>query len=145
MCALPLNGTGRRKQGAVQRNRLSGDLGFPGFRKPYKTLSRARHTPPAPGASHTSPFPFPPHLNMAALAANTLVGVERLAPRLQKTRGAKRASFVTRAGKYDAELLETATNMTKAGKGILAMDESNATCGSRLEAGAYTRPLFSST
>ena len=45
---------------------------------------------------------------MAALAANTLVGGERLAPRLQKTRGAKRASFVTRAGKYDDELLETA-------------------------------------
>jgi len=70
---------------------------------------------------------------MAALATqNTLVGAERLTTRVQKTR-AKRASFVTRAGKYDDELLETATNMTKPGKGILAMDESNATCGSRLE------------
>jgi len=46
---------------------------------------------------------------------------------------AKRAGVVTKAGKYDDELLETATNMTKPGKGILAMDESNATCGSRLE------------
>ena len=79
------------------------------------------------------PSPSPPHLDMAALATNTLVGAQRLAPRLQKTRGAKRASFVTQAGKYDDELLETATNMTKPGKGILAMDESNATCGSRLE------------
>jgi len=38
------------------------------------------------------------------------------------------------ANKYADELLETATNMTKPGKGILAMDESNPTCGGRLEA-----------
>ena len=31
------------------------------------------------------------------------------------------------------KILRHQTNMTKPGKGILAMDESNATCGSRLE------------
>merc|ERR1719409_511067 len=47
-------------------------------------------------------------------------------------RRAKRA-VAARAGQYDDELLETAQNMTMPGKGILAMDESNATCGTRLE------------
>ena len=107
---------------------------------------------------------------MAALTAFPATSV--FAPRVQKTH-AKRASIVTKAGKYDDELLETAvssfperpklcgitrsrcrsvtlpslrpihsriliqplmqTKMTMPGKGILAMDESNATCGSRLE------------
>lgn len=41
--------------------------------------------------------------------------------------------FVVNAGAYDAELKETAKKIASAGKGILAMDESNGTCGSRLE------------
>ena len=44
------------------------------------------------------------------------------------------AAFVVKASKYADELLETVTNMTQPGKGILAMDESNPTCGGRLEA-----------
>jgi len=38
-----------------------------------------------------------------------------------------------RAGKYDEELIKTAKTIASPGKGILAMDESNATCGKRLE------------
>jgi fructose-bisphosphate aldolase class I len=66
-------------------------------------------------------------------SASTFTGVKVVAKATAKTTVAKRAACVTRAGQYDDELLETATNMTKPGKGILAMDESNATCGSRLE------------
>eukprot|EP00887_Chlorella_sp_A99_P004025 scaffold11.g4025.t1 len=45
----------------------------------------------------------------------------------------KRRSVAVRAGAYDAELIQTAKKIASAGKGILAMDESNATCGKRLE------------
>lgn len=40
---------------------------------------------------------------------------------------------VNDAALYREELLKTAADMTQAGKGILAMDESNGTCGTRLE------------
>jgi len=46
---------------------------------------------------------------------------------------AERRAMMVRAGAYDAELVETAKKIASAGKGILAMDESNATCGKRLE------------
>lgn len=42
-------------------------------------------------------------------------------------------SVVARAGKYDEELIKTANAIASAGKGILAMDESNGTCGKRLD------------
>lgn len=44
--------------------------------------------------------------------------------------------FVTKAAlaDYAEELVETANKIASAGKGILAMDESNGTCGKRLEA-----------
>jgi len=54
----------------------------------------------------------------------------RAASRQQRTRSAK--SFVVQAGKYDAELIATAKKITLPGKGLLAMDESNKTCGQRL-------------
>lgn len=38
-----------------------------------------------------------------------------------------------KAGKYDEELIKTANSIASAGKGILAMDESNGTCGIRLD------------
>jgi len=38
-----------------------------------------------------------------------------------------------RAGKYDEELIATAQHIASPGKGILAMDESNGTCGLRLQ------------
>ncbi|GFR45510.1 hypothetical protein Agub_g6901 [Astrephomene gubernaculifera] len=44
-----------------------------------------------------------------------------------------RRSVVVRAGKYDEELIKTANTVASKGRGILAMDESNATCGKRLD------------
>jgi fructose-bisphosphate aldolase class I len=46
---------------------------------------------------------------------------------------ASRQAVAVRAGAYDEELVATAKKIATAGKGILAMDESNATCGKRLE------------
>jgi fructose-bisphosphate aldolase class I len=46
---------------------------------------------------------------------------------------AARRSLAVRAGAYDEELVQTAKNIASKGRGILAMDESNATCGKRLE------------
>ncbi|KAK9813282.1 hypothetical protein WJX72_011870 [[Myrmecia] bisecta] len=46
---------------------------------------------------------------------------------------AQRAALVTRAGAYDEELIQTANAIASKGRGILAMDESNATCGKRLD------------
>ncbi|WIA09821.1 hypothetical protein OEZ85_009196 [Tetradesmus obliquus] len=44
-----------------------------------------------------------------------------------------RRAVVVRATKYDDELIQTAGKIASKGRGILAMDESNATCGKRLE------------
>jgi fructose-bisphosphate aldolase class I len=44
-----------------------------------------------------------------------------------------RRAVVVRATKYDDELIQTANKVASKGRGILAMDESNATCGKRLE------------
>ncbi|ONK58234.1 uncharacterized protein A4U43_C09F9930 [Asparagus officinalis] len=41
-------------------------------------------------------------------------------------------SFTVRAGAYSDELVKTAKSIASPGKGIMAMDESNATCGKRL-------------
>eukprot|EP00195_Chlamydomonas_chlamydogama_P014502 CAMPEP_0202893974 /NCGR_PEP_ID=MMETSP1392-20130828/3437_1 /ASSEMBLY_ACC=CAM_ASM_000868 /TAXON_ID=225041 /ORGANISM="Chlamydomonas chlamydogama, Strain SAG 11-48b" /LENGTH=379 /DNA_ID=CAMNT_0049578495 /DNA_START=35 /DNA_END=1174 /DNA_ORIENTATION=- len=45
----------------------------------------------------------------------------------------RRSAVVVRAGKYDEELIKTANAVASPGRGILAMDESNATCGKRLD------------
>jgi len=45
----------------------------------------------------------------------------------------RRSAVVVRAGKYDEELMKTAKFVASPGRGILAMDESNATCGKRLD------------
>lgn len=42
-------------------------------------------------------------------------------------------SFTVRAGSYSDELVKTAKTIATPGKGIMAMDESNATCGKRLD------------
>ncbi|GBG00343.1 fructose-bisphosphate aldolase, chloroplastic-like [Raphidocelis subcapitata] len=47
--------------------------------------------------------------------------------------GSRARSVVVRATKYDEELVATAHKIATAGRGILAMDESNATCGKRLQ------------
>jgi fructose-bisphosphate aldolase class I len=49
--------------------------------------------------------------------------------RTQSTRG----PLAVRAGPYDEELIQTANKIASTGRGILAMDESNATCGKRLD------------
>merc|ERR1719181_960185 len=46
---------------------------------------------------------------------------------------AKAGRSTVRMGAYDAELMETASKIASPGKGILAMDESNGTCGKRLD------------
>jgi len=46
---------------------------------------------------------------------------------------ASRRSLVVKATKYDEELIATANKVASKGRGIMAMDESNATCGKRLE------------
>jgi fructose-bisphosphate aldolase class I len=43
-----------------------------------------------------------------------------------------RVSFAIRAGAYSDELVKTAKSIASPGRGILAIDESNATCGKRL-------------
>ena len=53
------------------------------------------------------------------------------APRAQPS--ARRGIVAVRAGKYDDELMATAKHMTAPGKGLLAIDESNATAGKRLD------------
>nr|BAO19310.1 fructose-bisphosphate aldolase, class I [Chlamydomonas sp. W80] len=45
----------------------------------------------------------------------------------------RRSAVAVRAGKYDEELIKTANTIASKGRGILAMDESNATCGKRLD------------
>ncbi|GBF92888.1 fructose-bisphosphate aldolase, chloroplastic-like [Raphidocelis subcapitata] len=46
---------------------------------------------------------------------------------------ARGRSVSVRASAYDSELIATANKIATAGRGILAMDESNATCGKRLQ------------
>jgi fructose-bisphosphate aldolase class I len=53
------------------------------------------------------------------------------APRAQTS--SRRGIVAVRAGKYDEELVATAAHMTAPGKGLLAIDESNATAGKRLD------------
>mmetsp|Transcript_19426 Transcript_19426/g.33602 ORF Transcript_19426/g.33602 Transcript_19426/m.33602 type:complete len:377 (-) Transcript_19426:527-1657(-) len=47
--------------------------------------------------------------------------------------GSRRSSVRVQAMKYDEELIKTARTIASPGKGIMAMDESNATCGKRLD------------
>lgn len=46
---------------------------------------------------------------------------------------ARRSAVVVRAGKYDEELIATAKTLASPGRGLLAIDESNATAGKRLD------------
>lgn len=69
-------------------------------------------------------------LKQAITLGSTFAGqsIQMAAP-VQATRT---ASFVVRAGGYEEELKKTANHIASPGRGILAMDESNATCGLRL-------------
>uniref|UniRef100_A0A0C9RQC8 Fructose-bisphosphate aldolase n=1 Tax=Wollemia nobilis TaxID=56998 RepID=A0A0C9RQC8_9CONI len=50
-----------------------------------------------------------------------------------KVSKAHRVCFSVRAGSYAEELVKTAKSVASPGRGILAIDESNATCGKRLD------------
>lgn len=56
---------------------------------------------------------------------------------------ARRSAVVVRAGKYDEELIATAGQLARPGRGLLAIDESNATAGKRLDSiGGANSPLM---
>jgi len=71
-------------------------------------------------------------LKQAVIVGNSTFHGEALkqtvAPKATQT-----VSFTVRAGGYTDELIKTAKHIASPGKGILAMDESNATCGLRLK------------
>lgn len=64
--------------------------------------------------------------------ASAFTGATVVAPRASRV-VASRAVPAVRCGAYDAELVETANKIATKGHGILAMDESNGTCGKRLD------------
>merc|ERR1712054_193268 len=53
--------------------------------------------------------------------------------RSRAAQAGRRTTVVVKAGPYDEELVQTANTIASAGRGILAMDESNGTCGKRLD------------
>lgn len=55
------------------------------------------------------------------------------ASKVAVSRRAGRRALVVKATKYDEELIATAHKVASKGRGIMAMDESNATCGKRLD------------
>jgi len=66
--------------------------------------------------------------------SSAFVGPKIMASKLAGgTRGRPVAVRPVRCGAYDEELVATANKIASPGRGILAMDESNATCGKRLD------------
>uniref|UniRef100_A0A061SPP3 Fructose-bisphosphate aldolase n=1 Tax=Tetraselmis sp. GSL018 TaxID=582737 RepID=A0A061SPP3_9CHLO len=70
---------------------------------------------------------------MAAALKSSFAAGTTLAARPARAGRVARAPVAVRAGKYDEELIQTAQHIASPGKGILAMDESNGTCGKRLD------------
>jgi len=68
-----------------------------------------------------------------AMKSSAFVSGQAVAARPARAARASRASMKVRAGQYDEELIATASHIASPGKGILAMDESNGTCGKRLD------------
>jgi len=64
---------------------------------------------------------------------SSFMGTKPLAAQPSGRVAVQRSALVTRAGAYDEELIQTANAIASKGRGILAMDESNATCGKRLD------------
>jgi len=74
-----------------------------------------------------------PQVTMASsMIASTFTG-KAVAAAARPARASKAARATTVCGAYDAELIETASKITRPGCGIMAMDESNGTCGQRLD------------
>ncbi|DBA89474.1 TPA: hypothetical protein ACH3X1_004100 [Trebouxia sp. C0004] len=63
---------------------------------------------------------------------SSFLGTKTVVPQKQ-ARVANRGVVAVRAGAYDEELIQTANTIASPGRGILAMDESNGTCGKRLD------------
>ncbi|CAI5520544.1 unnamed protein product [Closterium sp. Naga37s-1] len=70
--------------------------------------------------------------NEAALTVSSSEFCGKAIRQAAAPQAAKNVSFTVRAGGYEEELVKTAKHIASPGKGILAMDESNATCGLRL-------------
>uniref|UniRef100_A0A7R9Y7Y7 Fructose-bisphosphate aldolase n=2 Tax=Viridiplantae TaxID=33090 RepID=A0A7R9Y7Y7_9VIRI len=68
----------------------------------------------------------------SSMIASTFTG-KAVAAAARPARAAKSARATTVCGAFDAELVETAAKITRTGCGIMAMDESNGTCGQRLD------------
>lgn len=62
-----------------------------------------------------------------------MIGSMRIAAPVGTATKANSRNVSAKAGKYDDELIATAKKIATPGRGILAMDESNATCGKRLD------------
>ncbi|EFJ28759.1 hypothetical protein SELMODRAFT_227983 [Selaginella moellendorffii] len=70
--------------------------------------------------------------NTLSLAGSQFMGQSVKLSTVNCSPSGRSASLVVRAGGYDEELVKTAKTVASKGRGILAMDESNATCGKRL-------------
>lgn len=68
---------------------------------------------------------------MAAVTLNSVFAGKAISQTTVSTKRV-RSAVTVRAGGYEEELVKTANAIATAGRGILAMDESNATCGLRL-------------
>merc|ERR1712174_151064 len=83
------------------------------------------------------PIQHPNTMAPAMSAANkNFMGKRVVARQTRAARAAvarRNARLVVKAGAYDEELIATANTIASAGRGILAMDESNGTCGKRLD------------
>jgi len=64
--------------------------------------------------------------------SSTFLAGKTVAPKARAP-AAARSAVVVRAGQYDEELIKTAKTIASPGHGILAIDESNATAGKRLD------------
>ncbi|GBG63387.1 hypothetical protein CBR_g38009 [Chara braunii] len=67
-----------------------------------------------------------------SLGKSEFVGTHVAQSAASAARVVPRANLSARAGGYEEELRQTAKTIASTGRGILAMDESNATCGKRL-------------
>ena len=70
-------------------------------------------------------------MSATMFSSQALAGTKVLAAR--PAQPARRSAVVVRAGKYDEELMATAKTLASPGRGLLAIDESNATAGKRLD------------
>ncbi|GJW60251.1 fructose-bisphosphate aldolase 3, chloroplastic [Tanacetum coccineum] len=71
-------------------------------------------------------------LNTSSASSSTVFGQRSFNQRSGSSSSRSSRVSVIRAGSYSEELVKTAKTIASPGRGILAIDESNATCGKRL-------------